>query len=81
MLPKSTLMTVIRWTLFRALFQPEFRHFRSFLSMDDLVWSIIYNLSDFEVKSVHRNTLIRVGRTKGTLCASFRTISWLILGP
>ena len=44
----TTLMRVIRWTLFRALFQPEFRHFRSFFSMDDLVRSIIFNLSDFE---------------------------------
>ena len=44
----STLMIVFRWTLFRALFQPEFRHFRSFLSMDDLAWSIIFYLSDFE---------------------------------
>ena len=44
----NTLMRVIRWTLFRALFQPEFRHFWSLLSMDDLVWSIIFNLSDFE---------------------------------
>ena len=33
---------------FSGPFQPKFRHFRSFLSMDDLVWSIIFNLSDFE---------------------------------
>ena len=43
----TTLMRLFRWTLFRALFQPEFRHFRSFFSIDDLVWSIIFNLSDY----------------------------------
>ena len=31
--------------LFRALFQPEFRHFRSFLDVHDLALWVIFNLS------------------------------------
>ena len=45
---RFTLMPVIRWTLFRVLFEREFRNFRKFLGMHDLGWPIIHHLSHFE---------------------------------
>ena len=60
-----TLMRVFRWKLFRALFQPELRHFRSFLDMHDLALWMIFNLS--HLPAVLVLTLIRVPKDFLTL--------------